>query len=439
LVVVANSFVRIQSTDVRRRPGGPFLQFAVVGIVGMLVVAIAGVVAAGRAGEAEAMADARARTEVVATTVVGPNLTEGVLAGDPDALAGFDAVMRDLVLRGTTSRIKLWDASGRIVYSDEPRLIGETHELGEDKTAALWSGEVVSEVSTLDGPENRFETEEGRLLEVYLPIVGPDGRPLLYESYFDSSEIDASSSRILGAFVPIVVGSVVLMELLHLGLAWGLDRRLRRATRDRERLLRRAVESSDLERRRIAADLHDGVVQDLAGTASALAAAAETAGRTSSTQAADLRSGAAGTRRSLQSLRSLLVDLYPPNLETRGLAAALDDLLAPATALGLETTVEVADLDDVAAPTIALVYRVVQEAIRNTLRHADARHLTVRVVRRGGLVVADVRDDGRGFDPGDDARRGLRLLSELSADAGASLHIESSQGGGTVVVLEVAP
>jgi signal transduction histidine kinase len=85
------------------------------------------------------------------------------------------------------------------------------------------------------------------------------------------------------------------------------------------------------------------------------------------------------------------------------------------------------------------VYRVVQESIRNTLRHADARHVTVRVLRRDGVVVADVRDDGRGFDPGDDARRGLRLLSELSADAGAFLHIESSPGGGTVVVLEVAP
>jgi two-component system, NarL family, sensor kinase len=435
---VANSFVRIRNTDVRRRPCGPFLQFAVVGLVGMLVVAIAGVVAAGRAGEAEAMADARARTEVIATTVVGPYLTEGVLAGDPAALADFDAVVRELVLRGTTSRIKLWDASGRIIYSDEPRLIGETHELGEDKTAALWSGEVVSEVSTLDGPENRFETEDERLLEVYLPIVGPDGRPLLYESYFDSSEIDASSSRILGAFVPIVVGSVVVMELLHLGLAWGLDRRLQRANRDRERLLRRAVESSDLERRRIAADLHDGVVQDLAGTASALAAAADAAARESSAQAADLRAGATGTRRTLQSLRSLLVDLYPPNLDTHGLVVALDDLLAPARALGLETTLEVADLDDVAAPTIALVYRVVQESIRNTLRHADARYLTVRVLRRDGLVVADVRDDGRGFDPGDDARRGLRLLSELSADAGAFLQIESSPGGGTVIVLEVA-
>jgi len=95
------------------------------------------------------------------------------------------------------------------------------------------------------------------------------------------------------------------------------------------------VDASDVERRRIARDLHDGVVQDLAGTAMALSA--------SSRAAADrpdlrdrLESLAGSMRTSLRALRSLLVDIYPADLHTGGLAAALDDLVAPAVAEGID-------------------------------------------------------------------------------------------------------
>ncbi len=429
------------STRWSDRLRSPFVQVAVAGVVGMVVIGVGSLIASQEAGEAEAMNDVRSRTESLARTVLEPNLSAALLDGDTAAVAQLDEIVQGRVLGGSTLRVKLWDSTGLVVYSDEHRLIGERYELDEDKTASLWTGEVVSEVSSLEGPENRFETIEGQALEVYLPVQGPSGEPLLFESYYSMSAVDASSARIRSEFVPIVVGTLAVMQAMHFGLAWGLNRRLRRGQVERERLLQRAIESSLLERRRIAADLHDGVVQDLAGTSFAIAAAAETASSTSPELANDLRAASVGTRRSLQSLRSLLVDIYPPNLKSQGLEAALVDLLAPAATMGIRTDLAVSGEVDGSLETTALVYRVVQEAVRNVYRHAEASALAVSVACDVGATVATVADDGRGFHTSNgspDGHLGLRLLSDLVDDAGARLLVESSPGAGTSIRLEVS-
>ena len=129
------------------------------------------------------------------------------------------------------------------------------------------------------------------------------------------------------------------------------------------------------ERRRIASDLHDGVVQDLAGISYALSAAA---GRASADSAGTLEDAARGTRETMRRLRSVIVDIHPPNLRTAGLEAALRDLLAPLAAEGIDTVLEVADVilrEDVEL----LLYRAAGEALRNIRRHAAASRVVVRV------------------------------------------------------------
>ena len=428
-----------------RKPNGdrrhhPFFQFAVVGALGMMAIGLASLIASRRAGEAEAMAEVRELTQVVGTTLLRPNITPGLIEGDPRAVTAFDQLVTTLVMDDSTVRVKLWAADGRVVYSDETRLIGETYELDDDKLESLWSGSVVSEISSLEGPENRFEQDQGQLLEVYLPIHGPDGTPLLYESYFAMSEVTESSGRIRSAFAPIILGSLAVTETMHLALAWGLSRRLRRGQKERERLLRRAVDSSDLERRRIAADIHDGVVQDLVGTSLTISAAAETAAQESSVLAEDLRSAAIGTRKSLTSLRSLLVDIYPPNLETQGLEVAVLDLLAVPSSMGIETDLVVEGEIDRSLDAAALTYRVVQEAVRNAVRHASPNTLSIRIEATTQDIDAHVVDDGRGFDPElprGEEHLGLRFLADLVTDAGATLDVESEPGMGTTVRLRV--
>lgn len=406
----------------------------------MLLIGVGGLIATQRAGEAEALVDVRTRTQLTAKAVVEPLLGPGILDGDEASLARLDAEVTAGVLDDATVRVKLWAADGRIIYSDEPALIGERYELHDEQKAALTSGRVVVEISSLEEPENRFENDHEQLLEVYLPLEGPDGVPVLYESYFDVSQISESSSRIRAAVAPIVIGSLLIIEVTHLLLAWMMARRLQRGVKERERLLQRAIEASELERRRIAADLHDGVVQELVGTSLTISAAAETASQSSAELGEDLRSAAAGTRRSLQSLRSLLVDIYPPNLDALGLEAALVDLLAPAIDLGMITDVSITGTVDESAATTAMIYRFIQEAVRNVIRHAEATSITVSVDSDRHAITASVTDDGKGFRPtesADNGHFGLRLLSDLAGDLGASLIIDSRPGGGTTIHLEV--
>jgi two-component system NarL family sensor kinase len=128
---------------------------------------------------------------------------------------------------------------------------------GEER-AALAADKVEAEVSDLSRPEYRFERGQRELLEVYLPIRGPDGQRLRFEAYQRFSSISASGRRLWLAFAPALLGGLLLLQLANLPLARSMVRRLRDARAQRELMLRRAIDASDLERRRIAADLHDG-------------------------------------------------------------------------------------------------------------------------------------------------------------------------------------
>jgi len=230
--------------------------------------------------------------------------------------------------------------------------------------------------------------------------------------------------------------------VLSIPLVLVLARRLDAAGRDREALLQAAVDASDVERSRIARDLHDGVVQDLAGTAMALSASSRAAERED--QRARLEGLAGGVRRSLRSLRSLLVDIYPPDLHAGGLAAALDDLVAPAVADGIDVRLEVDDTGPASQEVVGLIWRTAQESIRNAVRHGSPQTLTVRVraIAEPARLVLEVVDDGAGFDPAgtvDPAHFGLRGLGDLAEITGASLDVRSEPGRGTHVTLEVSP
>src|SRR3954469_9280802 len=103
----------------------------------MLVVALLATVVLRRAGESESVRDARRLTEVLGRSVIEPNLDDGVVRGNRVQRATFDRLVRSRRPRSPVVRVKLWDASGRIVYSDEPRLVGSRYPLGDDELATL--------------------------------------------------------------------------------------------------------------------------------------------------------------------------------------------------------------------------------------------------------------------------------------------------------------
>lgn len=420
------------------------VQFALTGLLVLAVFVVAWVLVFRSIGEGEALRDARQYTALTGRGIVEPALDAGVVNGDQAALRRLDTVVQERVLGERVVRVKIWAADGRIVYSDEPRMIGWRYPLEDSKLEALRTGGAHAERSDLSGPENRFEQGQGSLYEVYLPIRAPDGTPLLFETYQHGTSVTSTGRRIWLPFAAVLLASLVLLWLVQVPLAWRLAQRLHRSQVDRELLLVRAVEASADERRRIAADLHDGVVQDLAGISYSLSAAAGSADHhVPSATRSLLEEAASGTRDCMRRIRSLLVEIHPPNLRAAGLEAALSDLLTPLSGRGINATLDVADGLHIDEETEQLFYRAAGEAIRNVERHAGARHLVVRLARGDGWTRLEVVDDGVGFtqDDRDTSRAeghvGLSLLEELAARAGGSVELRSKPGEGATFVMEV--
>jgi len=419
----------------------PVTQFALAGLAVLAVFGAGALLALRSLGHTEALRDARQFATLAGQGVVEPAIAPGLLGGDREAIAAVDRIVQERVLGERVVRVKIWSRDGHVLYSDEPRLIGSRYPLDDAKLDVLRTGRTQAELSDLTGPENRFEQGQGSLYEVYLPVRAPDGTPLLFETYQRTSSVASTGRRIWMPFAALLLASLGLLWLVQVPLAWRLDRKLRRTQQAREALLVHAVEASTDERRRIAAELHDGPVQELAGLSYSLSAAAQT--ETSPTARETLDGAAAGTRDSMRQLRSLLVEIHPPNLRASGLQAAMADLLAPLQARGIDTELTVEPGIGLDEEAERLVYRAAAEALRNVQRHAEATRVRVAVTRGGGHVRLEVTDDGRGFAPGERERRreeghvGLSLLEELAARAGGGLDIRSAPDEGTTFRLEL--
>ncbi|HEY2172241.1 MAG TPA: ATP-binding protein [Mycobacteriales bacterium] len=419
-------------------------QFAAAGVVALVIVAVVGGLVSRGIARDEAIADARLVTAAFGRAVIQPALTDGLVAGDPAALRRMNAAAGGIVNGRTVIRVKLWTPSGRVVYSDEPRLIGKVYPLDSEELDALRQNHADAAVSELSQPENSFERGHGQLLEVYQPVRTPSGQRLLFETYSSYRAVTDREHRIWVEFAPITLGMLVALQLVQIPLARRMARRLDASQQERERLMHDALAASDTARRRIAGDLHDGVVQDLVAASYSLSGSAERANRSGRPDDSHvLRSAADTVHRGIRSLRSLLVEIYPPSLHTSGLSAVLADLASTVSDRGVDVHLSVPDEIDAAPEAEELVFRVAQEALRNVVSHAQATQVDVELRRVGDLLVLTMADDGVGFDPavpsqtGDRGHFGLRLLRDLATDADASLEVDSAAGRGTRIRLEV--
>ena len=434
-------------------PGGPqhrepllsprrVLVLLAVGVVGaLLFVGVVGTLAARQLAEREAVNDAATMADILAEAVVQPALTEGLFTGDPVSIAAFDEVVHDQLLSpGKIVRVKVWSADGLVLYADESQLIGRTFPLGEEQKSALDRKETVADVSHLDSSENAFEDGE-RALEVYRPVWTPDKQTALFELYASYDPVGERTTQLWRGFAGVTASSLLLLVVIVAPLVWALVKRLRRAEEQHIELLQRAVDASADERRRIAASLHDGPVQELAATSFTVAGASATASVHGQTALArDLDAAAAAVRSSIRSLRTLLVDIYPASLARSGIVAALLDLAQTTRRDDLVVRVDATDEDDLAMSTDAqrLVHRVAQECLRNAAKHAGPATVIVSLHRDGpASVTLDVVDDGAGFDVAEvlgaaqGGHLGLHLLADAASVPGALLQVSTAPGRGT--------
>lgn len=282
---------------------------AAVAIVLLLVVVGTALVSRLMA-ERDAIASGTQTADLLATAVFEPRLTPALLRGDPAALDELDQIIDTRLGHLGLIRLKIFDTTGRVVYSDERRLVGQRFAMGTVERAVLDHGVTRSAVTTPEGKENEFEAFHGRLLEIRRPLTTDDGQRLLLEVYGNYAQIQPRAASLWRTFVVLeVVGMVALLVLLA-PVLWWLVRRLAKTQRHREEALENAIAASDTERRRIAGTLHDGPVQELTAASLNLAAAAgavRSAGQ--ERPAAAIDDAGMLVRRGIGSLRTLLVEL----------------------------------------------------------------------------------------------------------------------------------
>ena len=201
--------------------------------------------------------------------------------------------------------------------------------------------------------------------------------------------------------------------------------------------MRRVVEAQELERRRLARELHDQTGQELTSVLLGLKAVEDA--KTEQERAAAVAAVRAQVVETLHDVRRLAVELRPKALDDFGLVAALErlrDTFSEQT--GMRVDLE-SQLDGrLPSDVETALYRIVQEALTNVVKHAQAGSISIVLTGSSRAVAAVIEDDGRGFTPGGTVEGlGLLGMGERLALLGGKLKIESNPGAGTTIVAEV--
>ena len=363
----------------------------------------------------------------------------------PDPPGDLRTHVTALVAAGPVVAVRVRAENGEVLWADDRSVVGQVAPLPDGALRALRTGSVASLVAQPGDNGVVAGRSSGRVLVAWVGVDDIHGDPLLVEFHESYSEVADLAQRTWLRFAPAALGALALLQVLQVPLAWRLASKLRRSRQAEDALLRAAVDASDAERRRIAGEVHDHVVQDLTGLAFDIDAAQMRGRPRDPEDAALLERTARGVRQTVEDLRSLLVALIPArNGGFRGgLGPALQVLAQETARSGIRVTVHADEARDLPGPTAALLYRCAQEALRNVVAHSRATSVEVAVTRDQGVATMRIEDDGQGFDEARLSERaaaghvGLRALGELLVDAGGSLTLASAPGAGTRLVATV--
>lgn len=413
------------------------VQFVARSLVALVVVGLGTFLLSTRLASREAVHDAETRGEGFAVGVAAPLVNHALRDGRPHAVHRFRRVMHNRLAVGTITHIKVWDTEGNVIWADQPELVGGNYRFPTSVQARLGEHFTVAGNPPAESLQQGDDAADAGMYEVYSSATDANGQEIVLETYWSSDSIASQHDFVLWRLAPLALGApaVLIIAIVPLGLS--LARRLGRSMRERDRMLQHAVRSSELERRRIAQTLHDGVVQDLAGLAYLLPAVTkhspDVAGgvplRATLVEATDL------VKQDIAKLRAIIADVYPPALDSDGLEPALHELAIWAGREGVQVRVETHGVEKLDRGRTRLAYRVVREGLLNVLHHSGARraHVTVHFSRRSGLEVS-VRDDGRGgaivIPQSDSGHVGLRILHDVVADLGGRLTLGTAPEGG---------
>jgi two-component system, NarL family, sensor histidine kinase DevS len=269
------------------------------------------------------------------------------------------------------------------------------------------------------------DQELGRRLQLrtglFVPLRSRDraiGVIALHDKEGDDARFSDEDVRLAEIFAPRVATAVELSESV---------------ARD---ALRRVVAAQELERKRLARELHDETGQALTSILLGLKAVEGAEEGTHREAAAQVREQVKAT---LQDVRRLAVELRPSALDDFGLVPALQrlvDTFTEQTGIAVHLEAHLGE-ERLPAEIETTLYRIVQEALTNVVKHAQARTVSVVLRRRNGTVSAVFEDDGRGFTVGDTGGLGIVGMRERADLVNGRFSLESRPGAGTTLSLEV--
>jgi len=446
-------------------------QFMIASLIILVVAALGLGWWAGQQIERSVVHRTAETTALFVDSFVAPNLQELSTADalTPAHIAALDRLLEDTPLGRQIVAFKVWDSTGRVLYSAEPEAIGQVFPMG-DSLLAAWTGEVESEISALNAPENVLErAQRSELLETYSPVrLGGSDEIIAVAEFYQT--VDALRQDIATAQRRVWLAVGLSMALIYLLLAGFVGRASDTIDRQRdalrvqvvqltellaqnealhERVRRAAARTTSLNERvlrRISADLHDGPVQDMGLALLRLDhVAAHTAEREppGSPVATDLDVIQSSLQRALGEIRALSAGLGVPQLAGLTLPQTLARAVAvhegrtgTAVALELDGTPDNASL-----PVKITLYRLVQEALANAHRHAGGAGQAVSLCFDAGRLHIEVSDSGPGFVDGGsaewDKHLGLVGMRERVESLGGNFRVQSALGEGTRVIADL--
>ncbi len=224
--------------------------------------------------------------------------------------------------------------------------------------------------------------------------------------------------------------------------------RLMKEKRIQEEFSQQLIELQEAGRKRLAADLHDGLGQDLLVASNELQRFLEEKNLASQ----ELNQVATLLQDSIDNVREIASNLHPHQLDRLGFRAAIEAMtenLSRVSRLAIDRSCD--NIDHVMPKEVEIhVYRIIQEALANVVRHASAKKVNLQVRKTSGSIEVTITDDGKGFNMGEAKARkpsprspgtthgfGLSSMSERARIIGATLTIDSAPGSGTTVHISV--
>jgi two-component system, NarL family, sensor kinase len=247
----------------------------------------------------------------------------------------------------------------------------------------------------------------------------------------DRREFTKADVELLGSVAGLMAGAIENASL-HSKLA------------EREEAMERFAEQivllQEIERRRLAGEIHDGISQRIVSLSFHLSAAADAVTTDPASAAEQIARAQELASGALDETRNAIAGLRPPVLDDLGLAASLESLARSTPLPNVQVDTVSASLPE---HVETAVYRIAQEALQNIMKHANATHVHLRLSVTNGAVALEISDDGTGFNPAATVERagpvgyGLPGMQQRAELLGGQLTADSTLGRGTVVRLRV--